>query len=178
MIRSFKRLAIDRVREDVVSYRLDVVIKDLIATLSPRFKESQIEFDVHVEPIEMLGTPGVVSHVVQNLMVNAMQHAFKKEIGGKLKIRAVLSENPKDVLIQVSDNGKGIDPEVLPILFDPFVTTNRAEGNTGLGMHFVYQWVTSSMQGTISVESELNKGTTFTIKLPRHYQEQEEIGIS
>ncbi len=178
LIRSFKRLAIDRVREDVVSYRLDVVIKDLIATLSPRFKESQIEFDVHVEPIDMLGTPGVVSHVVQNLMVNAMQHAFKKEIGGKLKISAVLCENSKDVLIQVSDNGKGIDPEILPNLFDPFVTTNRAEGNTGLGMHFVHQWVTSSMQGMISVESELNKGTTFTIKLPRHYQEQEEIGIS
>lgn len=174
LIRSFKRLAIDRVREDVVSYRLDVVVGDLLATLSPRFKESQIEYDIQVDPIEMVGRPGSVSHVLQNLLVNAMQHAFKKEIGGKISVSAKLCSNEREVEICVSDNGKGIAPDVLSNLFDPFVTTNRAEGNTGLGMHFVHQWVTSSLNGSIKVESELLKGTTFIIKLPKHYKEEQE----
>lgn len=174
LIRSFKRLAIDRVREDVVSYRLDVVVGDLLATLSPRFKESQIEYDIQVDPIEMIGRPGSVSHVLQNLLVNAMQHAFKKEIGGKISVSAKLCSNEREVEIRVSDNGKGIAPDVLSNLFDPFVTTNRAEGNTGLGMHFVHQWVTSSLNGSIKVESELLKGTTFIIMLPKHYKEEQE----
>jgi len=172
LIRSFKRLAIDRVREDVVSYRLDVVVGDLLATLSPRFKESQIEYDIQVDPIDMVGRPGSVSHVLQNLLVNAMQHAFKKEIGGKISVKAQLCGNGRDVEIRVSDNGKGIAPEVLPNLFDPFVTTNRAEGNTGLGMHFVHQWVTNSLNGSIKVESELLKGTTFIIKMPKQCQQE------
>ena len=174
LIRSFKRLAIDRVSEDVISYRLDVVVGDLLATLSPRFKESQIEYDIQVDPIEMVGRPGSVSHVLQNLLVNAMQHAFKKEIGGKISVSAKLCSNEREVEICVSDNGKGIAPDVLSNLFDPFVTTNRAEGNTGLGMHFVHQWVTSSLNGSIKVESELLKGTTFIIKLPKHYKEEQE----
>ncbi len=178
LIRSFKRLAIDRVREDVISYRLDVVVQDLVTTLSPRFRAGQIECVIDIEPIEMVGRPGSVSHVLQNLMVNAMQHAFKKEIGGKLTVSAELCENQKDVVIRVSDNGKGIATDILPNLFDPFVTSNRAEGNTGLGMHLVHQWVTNSLQGTISVQSELNQGTTFTIKVPKQYQEPEESGIS
>ncbi|MGG5572716.1 sensor histidine kinase [Vibrio diazotrophicus] len=172
LIRSFKRLAIDRVREDVVSYRLDVVVGDLLATLSPRFKESQIEYDIQVDPIDMVGRPGSVSHVLQNLLVNAMQHAFKKEIGGKISVKAQICGNGRDVEIRVSDNGKGIAPEVLPNLFDPFVTTNRAEGNTGLGMHFVHQWVTNSLNGSIKVESELLKGTTFIIKMPKQCQQE------
>lgn len=174
LIRSFKRLAIDRVSEDVISYRLDVVVGDLLATLSPRFKESQIEYDIQVDQIEMVGRPGSVSHVLQNLLVNAMQHAFKKEIGGKISVSAKLCSNEREVEICVSDNGKGIAPDVLSNLFDPFVTTNRAEGNTGLGMHFVHQWVTSSLNGSIKVESELQKGTTFIIKLPKQYKEEQE----
>ncbi|WP_165311199.1 sensor histidine kinase [Vibrio ziniensis] len=171
LVKSFKRLAIDRAREDVVSYRLDVVVGDLITTLSPRLKDSQIELITDIESIEMVGRPGIVSHVLQNLLVNALQHAFKKEIGGKLTVTAVLCTNQRDVEIRVSDNGKGIAPEVLSNLFDPFVTTNRAEGNTGLGMHFVHQWVINSLNGSISVVSEQHKGTTFIIKLPRQYQE-------
>ncbi|NIY93105.1 sensor histidine kinase [Vibrio diazotrophicus] len=176
LIRSFKRLAIDRTREDVVSYRLDLVVEDLVATLKPRFRAGQVEFEYEVEPIEMVGRPGSVSHVLQNLLINAMQHAFKKETGGKLKVCAQLCNNGRDVEIRVIDNGKGIDPDVLPNLFDPFVTTNRAEGNTGLGLHFVHQWVTSSLNGSIVVESELLKGTTFIIKLPKHFKEKQEAG--
>ncbi|MGY2576045.1 sensor histidine kinase [Vibrio sp. C8] len=178
LIRSFKRLAIDRVREDVVSYRLDMVVSDLLATLSPRFKESQIEYDIQVDPIEMVGRPGSISHVLQNLLVNAIQHAFKKEIGGKISVSAKLCSNERDVEIRVSDNGKGIAPDVLLNLFDPFVTTNRAEGNTGLGMHFVHQWVSNSLNGSIKVESELLKGTTFIIKLPKHYKEEQEANVA
>ncbi len=114
----------------------------------------------------MVGKPGVVSQVIQNLLVNAIQHAFDGIINGQLTISAKLNKTDDMVRICVVDNGRGINSDVLSKIFDPFVTTNRAKGNTGLGMHFVYQWVTKSLKGSIKVESKLNKGTSFIVSVP------------
>lgn len=165
LVRSFKRLAIDRAREEIVPFNLKQVITDLIKTLHHRLKIARIETELNIEDLEMLGTPGIISQVIQNLVMNALTHAFEPELGGKLTIST--SCNMDNVELKISDNGKGIAPELVTKIFDPFVTSKRSQGNTGLGMHFVHQWVTRSLNGTISVETELNKGTTFTIKIPK-----------
>ncbi len=168
LIRSFKRLAIDRAQEDIVLFNLSDVLNDLMKTLHHRLKTAHIETDLQIENIEMLGTPGIVSQIVQNLVINALNHAFEPETGGKLTICAIHEQNT--VVLTVADNGKGILPELVPKMFDPFITSKRSHGNTGLGMHFVHQWVTRSLNGTITVETELDKGTTFIIKIPKEIQ--------
>ncbi len=175
LIRSFKRLAIDRAREEVVTYDLKQVVNDLVVTLVPKFKTSSVEHHIEVDPIEMVGRPGIISQVIQNLLVNSLQHAFKERSSGKLTLTAKLINSGNLVEIKIRDNGVGIAPEVLPNIFDPFVTTNRAKGNTGLGMHFVHQWVTETLDGTINVESELNKGTCFTIKVPQRSMVKDDL---
>ncbi|WP_255199670.1 ATP-binding protein [Marinobacter lutaoensis] len=72
------------------------------------------------------------------------------------------------LLITVEDNGRGIDPGIRPRLFDPFVTSRRGQGNTGLGLHFVHQWVTQVLQGSLDVQSpcDHDRGTRFTLRLP------------
>ena len=77
-----------------------------------------------------------------------------KEIGDKIKV-------------EISDDGKGISKENLEKIFDPFFTTKRGQGGSGLGLSIVYNIVTEALGGRIEASSELGKGTTFTIELPK-----------
>ncbi|MDU0113178.1 HAMP domain-containing sensor histidine kinase [Psychrosphaera aquimarina] len=166
LIRSFKRLAIDRAQEELVRFDLSQVVSDLLKSLSHRLKSSSIIVNSDIsDECSLMSYPGIVSQVLQNLIINVQNHAFKENIGGVITIVALKN---KDDFIQLtlSDNGKGIDETSLPDIFEPFVTTNRAGGNTGLGLHFAHQWVSESLKGTIKVRSRLGTGTTFTILFP------------
>ncbi|MEH2465762.1 sensor histidine kinase [Nostoc sp.] len=70
------------------------------------------------------------------------------------------------VVIQYSDDGCGIPPENLNKIFEPFFTTPRQQGGSGLGLHIVYNLVTQKLQGTIDVNSAVEKGTLFIVTLP------------
>jgi signal transduction histidine kinase len=66
-----------------------------------------------------------------------------------------------------SDDGKGIPPENLGKVFDPFFTTGRSTGSTGLGLHIVYNLVTGILGGRLNLYSKVGKGTRFTIDIPK-----------
>ncbi|WP_425218243.1 sensor histidine kinase, partial [Tumidithrix helvetica] len=65
-----------------------------------------------------------------------------------------------------SDDGKGIPPEHIGKIFDPFYTTKRGQGGSGLGLHIVFNIVTQNLQGTITCESQVGVGTKFVIQIP------------
>ena len=71
-----------------------------------------------------------------------------------------------EVEVRYSDDGKGMSSEVVKRIYEPFFTTARNKGGTGLGMHIVYNLVTQKLGGTIGCESELGRETTFTLLLP------------
>jgi len=97
------------------------------------------------------------------MLVNASQaiESGKGEIIVKTKAQLAAEE----VTIQITDNGKGIDPGNKKFIFDPFFTTKRNKGGTGLGLSISYG-IIHEHNGKIEVESEMGKGTTFTIRLP------------
>ncbi|MDV7103614.1 HAMP domain-containing sensor histidine kinase [Vibrio sp. TH_r3] len=166
LIRSFKRLAIDRAKDDVISFELEQVVDDLIRSLFHEAKTQQVEIVSQIEKdLTLTSHPGVLSQVLQNLVINSLTHAFKANLGGEITICAKMVQN-NFVEIDFTDDGRGISTDILPKIFEPFVTTNRSNGNTGLGLHFVSQWVDKSLQGTISVESKLNHGTKFKLVIP------------
>lgn len=84
---------------------------------------------------------------------------------GTINIRAELVSNDKLKLVY-SDDGKGIPPEILKRIFDPFVTTKRGQGGSGLGMHLVYNLVTQALLGSITLTSEEGNGVEFVIIFP------------
>ena len=65
-----------------------------------------------------------------------------------------------------SDNGKGVKNENIRKIFEPFYTTKRGQGGSGLGLHIVYNIVTQTLNGRVSVNSIVGEGTTFTINFP------------
>jgi signal transduction histidine kinase len=70
------------------------------------------------------------------------------------------------VELAYSDDGKGIPPELLARIYDPFFTTRRGTGGSGLGLHVVYNLVAGTLRGQISVESEPGRGTCFRVRFP------------
>lgn len=105
-------------------------------------------------------SPNQLNQVFMNLFINATQ-----AIEGRGQIRIKTSANNGKVCVQIADNGKGIAPDHLPRIFDPGFTTKGAGVGTGLGLAISYN-IIQKHKGTISVQSELGKGTEFTILLP------------
>jgi two-component system NtrC family sensor kinase len=101
-----------------------------------------------------------IQHIFVALFINAIDAMSK---GGKLGIKTIFSDRSEQVQIVISDTGCGIPEEILPQIFEPFVSTKES---TGLGLAVVYG-IVQQHKGEIEVESKPNQGTTFTITLPR-----------
>jgi two-component system NtrC family sensor kinase len=101
-----------------------------------------------------------MQHVLVALFINAIDAMSK---GGKLKVRTNFLNGDREVQIVISDTGSGIPEEILPHIFEPFVSTKES---TGLGLAVVYG-IIQQHKGEIEVESKTNQGTTFIITLPR-----------
>ncbi|OGW25719.1 MAG: hypothetical protein A2X59_08365 [Nitrospirae bacterium GWC2_42_7] len=111
------------------------------------------------ESIEMFGD----KHLLEQVFINLFSNAVEAMNGtGEISIKA--TEVDSTVLIKVTDSGKGIPPDILPRIFDPFFTSK--EKGTGLGLSIVYS-IIEKHKGRIEVESMPDKGTVFTITLPR-----------
>lgn len=108
----------------------------------------------------ILGYPQQLNQVFMNILVNAAQAIEKQGV-----IRIATSSNNGHVEVVIRDNGCGIESKNLDKIFDPFFTTKGVGRGTGLGMHIAYQ-IIEKHHGRISVESQVGKGTTFTIRLP------------
>ncbi|MFQ5572563.1 MAG: sensor histidine kinase, partial [Rhodothermales bacterium] len=133
------------------------------ATLKVVWNELKYKCEVHkrLQPLPRIHCyPGQLNQVFMNLLVNAAQ-AIEEQ--GEIVIEAEVVE--ADVVIRISDTGKGIPPENLEKLFNPFFTTKAIGEGTGLGLSISYG-IIQKHHGRIEVESEVGRGTTFTIYLP------------
>ena len=112
------------------------------------------------------GYPGSYGQILTNLFLNAVNHAFSDGRSGTISISAK-PRGHDDVEIMFADDGAGMTPEVQRQAFDPFFTTRRNEGGTGLGLHIVYNLVTQQLGGRMMLESRPGQGTIFRIIMPR-----------
>ncbi|MBP0047155.1 HAMP domain-containing histidine kinase [Marinobacterium sp. AK62] len=168
LVRSFKRLAVDRSLDEPVTFRLRDCTNDLANSLKPRLKHGQVKLTLDIPECELFSHPGLLSQVLQNLVENALEHAFQPGEAGHIRIEGRLLSGDQ-LELSISDNGRGIPAEEHSRLFDPFVTSGRSEGHTGLGLHLVHQWVTQLLKGSIQLDSAPGKGTRFRLRLPLRF---------
>jgi signal transduction histidine kinase len=116
------------------------------------------------EAIALNSYPGALSQIITNLIMNSLTHAYSPEDAGHLVFG--FKQEGEQIILEYSDDGKGIPKENLSKIFDPFFTTKRGQGGSGLGLHIVYNLVTQKLNGTIECESQVDAGTKFIIKLP------------
>jgi two-component system, NtrC family, sensor kinase len=139
----------------------DVVEKALIFC-EHEFVGISVERDLPWLPaIRAVG--GSLTQVFVNLFTNAA-HSMSRT-GGRLRLSARVDSTEHAVLFEVVDEGTGIEPEHLPLIFEPFFTTKSEGRGSGLGLSIV-RGIVDALGGTISVQSVLGEGTTFTLTLP------------
>ncbi len=167
LIQSFKQVAADRSHAERRQFSLGEATDQIIASLRPVLKRAPIGLSVDVpEGLVVDGYPGSYGQILTNLFLNAVNHAFTEGRSGTISISA-RGRGSDDVEIIFTDDGAGMTPDVQRQAFDPFFTTRRNEGGTGLGLHIVYNLVTQQLGGRMMLESRLGQGTTFRIIMPR-----------
>jgi signal transduction histidine kinase len=166
LVGSFKRTSMDQSVEELSVYSLNDTIEDVLISMKMTIKQTSITtvFDSH-EPIDLYGNPGDIFQVISNLFENSVRHGFDNGKRDGLISIEIQKENDT-VLIQYSDTGKGMSPEVAKRIFEPFYTTVRARGGMGLGMYICHNIVTGRLKGTIECSSTQGKGTTFLLTFP------------
>ena len=173
LIQSFKQVAVDRSHAERRQFDLRQSTEQILASLRPGLKKSHIELVTEIpEGIVMDSYPGHYGQVLTNLFLNAVKHGFDGVPEGTIHIEA-RPVGVGQVEINFYDDGKGMTEEVQRRAFDPFFTTRRGEGGTGLGLHIVYNLVTRRLGGRIMLSSAPWRGTTFRVTLPLTAPRQE-----
>jgi PAS domain S-box-containing protein len=168
LIQSFKQVAADRNYSDQRVFDLADLTEQVVMSLKPGLRKQNLTLSVECQPNLMMNSyPGPYGQVLTNLFLNAVAHAFPDGVGGRVEISA-RDHGPNEVEIVFADNGCGMTADVKRRAFDPFFTTRRDKGGTGLGLHIAYSIVTSKLGGRISLTSDQGQGTRITIVLPRN----------
>ena len=166
LVQSFKRTAVDQSSDMVRVFVVAQVLQDVIHNLQPLFKKTPIRLVQECpQTIKFHGTPGWLTQVFTNLFVNAHAHAFA-EASRPGTIQVLVRQKADELEISFRDDGVGIEAAALSKIFEPFYTTHRTRGGSGLGLYLVYNLITQKMNGTIECQSALGKGTEFLIRLP------------
>ncbi len=167
LISSFKQIAVDQTNDQRREFDLLEAVRDTIATYTPRLRRAGCEVVLEIpQGLRFDSYPGGLYQVLNNLMNNALNHAFEAGAGGTITVHAEAAADGM-VALTFSDNGAGMTDEVLRRVFDPFFTTRMGQGGTGLGMHIVYNIVNAALGGRISVTSAPGAGTSVRMLLPR-----------
>lgn len=167
LIQSFKQVAADRNVSDRRHFDLGEVTERVVKGLRFGLRSQNITLSVECEPdLAMNSYAGPYGQVLTNLVLNSAEHAFAQGSRGSVHILA-RAFGKDDVEVLFSDDGCGMTPEVRRQVFDPFFTTRRDQGSTGLGLHIVHNIVTSRLGGRISLEARPGGGTKFRIVVPR-----------
>ncbi len=165
LVKSFKQVAVDQATEDKRRFNLKDYIEMVLLSLRPKYKQTGHTVEVVCpQGFEIMSYPGAFSQIVTNLVMNSLTHGFAGIQEGRITVD--LARRDDRCILRYSDNGRGIPDTDLARIYDPFFTTGRSRGGTGLGMHIVYNLVTQRLNGEIHCESAPGQGTTFTISLP------------
>ena len=167
LIKSFKLISAEQHEDVLSSFNVYQNFEDIVYSLRSSVSYANIKIINNIpQDINIISYPGIIYQIYTNLLNNARLHGFKAQGDGKIEIEASLDEEVLNIIFK--DNGKGMAADVKKQLFDPFFTTNRGNGGTGLGMNIVMNLITEKLSGKIKVESETNKGTCFKIRIKNH----------
>ncbi|MBI5352773.1 MAG: GAF domain-containing protein [Chloroflexi bacterium] len=149
--------------EDFLPTQVNHIIEEVYALIATHLRHTEISFEFHPDPELPLisGLADQLHQVILNLMMNAVEAMAS---GGHLTVTTKYSKETEEIILKVSDSGEGIDPSILPTIFDAFVTDKT--GGTGLGLTITYDIVTKH-RGRIQAENNPQGGATFTVCLPR-----------
>jgi len=165
LIYSFKQIAVDQTSEQKRKFNMKTYMEQIFYSLKPKLKRTKHNINFKCEDeLEIESYPGDFSQVITNLIMNSLIHGFEDKEEGEIDIEVFVEDI--GIIIIYKDNGKGINEEQKKKMFEPFYTTKRGKGGSGLGMYIVYNIVRKKLNGTIEVYGSPGKGIEFKIEIP------------
>jgi two-component system NtrC family sensor kinase len=166
LVDSFKKVAVDQSSETPRECVLEELVLDVLASLRPLTRRAQVEVRLEATSHTQVRTDaGALVQVLTNLVQNACVHAFDESHAARI-VTVAVTVTGEAVCMIVGDNGRGMPADVAARVFEPFFTTRRSAGGSGLGMHITHTLVTGRFFGTIDPDTAPGRGTQWTLCLP------------
>lgn len=165
LINDFKQVAIDQTSMRRRRFALDELVANTLHSLAPMFKHTRHRVESRLEPgIDCDSFPGAIEQILTNLIQNALVHGLAGKEEGHIEV--VVRRDGGSAELDVSDDGKGIEPEALRHLFEPFFTTRLGVGGSGLGLYIVHNLAHGVLGGSISAGAADGGGARLRLVFP------------
>ena len=172
LISAFKQVSVDQSSEQLRIFDLGEYLQEILLSMAPRLKKSAPQVDIVCPEGLMLNSyPGAFYQILSNLIQNSLIHGFAEQPNGKIWI--AVTENDSSIMIDYQDNGAGIPDSIRSKVFDPFFTTRRNLGCSGLGLHIAYNLCAQLLQGRIcclASGEDQTGGARFRIEIPASHR--------
>jgi len=165
LVGHFKQVAVDQASENLREIHVNEYIQEIVDSTYSLLKQKNIL--IHVDGpknIKVNTYPGPIYQIISNLINNSVLHGFELKEDGNISIKVNVSQGR--ITINYLDDGVGMTEDMLQTIYDPFVTSKRNKGGSGLGMNIVYNIVTQVLDGDISCQSTLGEGVEIVVSFP------------
>jgi signal transduction histidine kinase len=163
MIETFKLTGGDIENEIMSTFAIADTIRAAYLAFQKRIESQSVSLITDTGDITLESYPGMFYQIFVILIGNSLTHGFTDH-GGTIEI--TVRRTDETVRIEYRDNGRGIPPEAAGRIYDPFFTTNRARGSTGLGLYVIYNIIVNTLGGRISLDTESQQGVHFSVEIP------------
>lgn len=165
LISNFKRVAVSQDTEISADVNVQSLLNNILMAMNAEISIKSPEIELKLpDNLTISSKTGPLQQIFEQLISNSLIHGFEDEQDNKIWIGAEKRDN--NLEITYLDNGSGVPTSIKKRIFDPFVTTKRGEGGSGLGMHLVYNLVTQALDGSITLDEDYTEGTRYVISLP------------
>ncbi|MBM6552079.1 sensor histidine kinase [Marinomonas ostreistagni] len=166
LVSDFKKTAVDQASNVMEEVNLSRSLDALVSSLKPIYKPKKVTVTCDVpQHLRLITYSGAIDQIITNLVNNSCIHGFESASYDN-EISLVATQESDEIVLDYHDNGKGMTAEVAKRVFEPFFTTGRTKGGSGLGMSITYNLVTQKLKGEIKVLNDGHQGVHFQIRLP------------
>jgi len=165
-VKQFKTLAIKKSNEEKKVFNVSDALKDSITPFEKEIKNGSHKVYITCDKnLEVDSFYAVFTQLISTLLKNSITHGFDHTKNGVIKI-IINKENEERILFKYYDDGIGVPEDKLEKIFEPFYTTKRGDGFSGLGLYTIYNLITGQLKGTIEIDNPSNKGLGYKIEYP------------
>ena len=167
MIERFKQVSVDQSSEQRRDFDLNDYLHSILLSLRPWYKYRPIDIRVDCPPQLFISSyPGALTQIITNLTINALTHAFPDpHQSGHIVIRVWQQQD--DILLSFRDDGCGMNDDIRQGFFEPFFTTRRDQGGSGLGGYIIRELTEHSLHGSVQINSSPGAGCEVLLNFPR-----------
>ena len=170
LVQDFKKVSVSQLTDEIDFFDIAEAVQETVELVMVNLRRSQIQVKFQdrlpLEKKKWTGYRGYLSQILINLLNNVERYAYPKGIGGIIEV-VIEMEDDNHYRLRIRDHGVGMSKEIQRRVFEPFFTTGRSIGGTGLGLVIVHNLVTNALKGKIKLKSQEGKGTVFEIIFPR-----------